>query len=307
MVLHHFRLIFLAISLTAVLLSPSMARAADKVKFSSPRPNATIPTQPTPTLEILIPERPANFSDGGATFAPPLAPSMNTTVRSGKAEDNDQDNWIFRDTKSAQGIQRALGVETYGADSSAAGQAESITVVEEYFVRQNKFQPQELTPENRNPLDRLESSFSSGGNAGKSHQGNDSFFSGNGSDSVGSPYGGDQRGFQNTINSANPATRSFYREMYKEQISPSKPVIPALSAPTPIEQPPASTVSRTRQLYNRAAYIESMTPKGPVSVFDQNLGQAQQPVVTEPDKSTIYSVPTPERRGGKTVLPTRPF
>ncbi|GEM_PF-2468328 len=306
MVLHRFRLVFPAISLIAVLLSPGVARAADKVKFSSPRPNAAIPTQPTPTLEVLIPEKPATFSDGSATFAPPVAPSMNTTVRSGKAADNDQDNWIFRDTQSAQGIQRALGVEAYGDDPSASGKSESVTVVEEYFIRQKKFQTQGLTPENRNPLDRLESSFSAGGNTGKSGLGDDSFFTGSGSDSVGSPYSGDQRGFQNTINSANLTTRSYYREMYKELISPSKPVLPALTAPTTLEQPSDSTVSRTRQLYNRAAYIESITPKGPASVFDQNLGQPQQPAGTELDKST-YTVPTPERRGGKTVLPTRPF
>lgn len=290
-----------------MVLSGGATVAADKVKFGSPKPNIGIQTQPVATLDGLIPEKSQNIGYANPNIPSPVAPSSTTAVRGNNADaNNDQDNWIFRDTQSARGIQRALGVEFYGEESLDTGQSESTTVVEEYFIRQSNYQNPQLTPNSTDPLDRLSSTDPSRGFEGGSGLGDRGFFAPNGSAPVGTLYGSDQGGFKNTLNSANPTTRSYYRELYKEQLAPSKPVIPALSSPiAPVQ--PASSASRTRELYDRAAFIDSMTPKGPVSVFDQNLQQkTPQSVVSEYDKSR-YAVPVPERRGGKTVFPTRPF
>ncbi len=289
-----------------MLLSENSAPAADKVKFGSPQPNTTIQTRPAATLEGLIPEKRDQFGSVNANAPTTTLPSTSTVVRSNSAGDNDdQDNWIFRDTQSARGIQRALGVEFYGDEPSKPGQSGSTTVVEDYFIRQSNYQAPQLTPNSTDPLDRLSSTAAPRGFSGTSSLGDSGFFAPTGAVPGGTLFGSDRGGFKNTLNSENPTTRSYYRDLYKEQISPSKPVIPALSPPIATEQP-ASSVSRTRQFYDRAAYIESLAPKGPASVFERNLEQAPQPAISQPEKS-IYQVPIPERRGGRTVLPTRPF
>lgn len=275
------------------------SRAAERVKFGSPKSTVEIQTQPLPSKENDIPQAGKNIGNVNAVLAPQVLPSRNSAVIRTQSEDEDQENWIFHDTRSAKGIQRALGVELYETETTEKDKRTPTTVIEEYFDRQSNSDGSQVAPNGLNAIDGLDSSLGDFGTVGFGNV----FSSGSERGDVIQSIGIGRSGFQKTLNSPNPSIRSYYRTLYKDQLSPGQTVVPALDAVNPLNQQGDQT--RTRQLYNRAAMIEAMAPKTPASVFENQQANLQAPAVTPRENRQEKQLI--ERRGGKFVVPSRPF
>lgn len=196
----------------AVMLGTAMA--GEKVRFGPSR-NINLPTQPVRSARETI-EMPAPASLGPISGGGPL-PAMAVGSSGGggtvvRQEDEDEKNWIFRDTSTANGIQKALGVETYSDEKPTVADRDSVTVIQEYFSRQ-KSQNAGIAPNSKNSSDL-------GGNSAlDGNLGNSSSFATGTAKSSGADigvsaniFGGSS--FENTLNSDNAAVRRYYRDLY---------------------------------------------------------------------------------------------
>jgi hypothetical protein len=270
--------------------------AAEKVKFGAQNSNPQITTQPLPAGATALPELKPQ-KDNVNAFVPEISQGASgPTIIQTKEVDDDQRNWIFRDTQSAKGIQRALGVEVYEPETGTqSGTSAPTSTIRNYFDRQNAAEAGAFSPDGASELEKL--------GLKALDFGPDKGIFGSADGSTLRPVSGiGQTGFQNTLQSANPSVRSYYRELYKNQIAPIQPVVPALDSVMRAEK---DTRSRTKQLLDQAALIESMTPKGPVSVF-QTQPSGGEPIVNQ-RRNRELDKPLIQRRGGKTVIPSRRF
>lgn len=240
------------------------------------------------------------------------APASGATpaVRIVRPVSEDQRNWIFRDARSAEGIQRALGVEGSTENVSSDPAPDSTAVIQQYFERQ------QMRPEGAGVGTGLGSALGQGG--GVSQPGH---VAGGTPGQVlpvgprsGQIFGEDT--FKATLNSGNHSVRQYFRNVYypQEGLTPvqtpsrSPLYLPTdtlkLNSPGGLPSASAEQDNSVADLAAKASLIQSLTPVSPsFGTPTTTPAPTRQPssVKTVNDGTLI------ERRNGLTEIPSRRF
>ena len=287
--------------------------AAEKVRFGAPG-ESTIQTRPERSLResLSVPEEGLNLNSATRTMPgmirPPAAAA--SAVRENRADDVDQRNWIFRDTRSVEGIQRAFGVESHQPATAGVADRDSISVIQDYFSRRAADKAARQKPSEL-PL------WGKPGTSRESTTGFETDLDGVGLSTPGNPtvrkaddlFG--QGTFRNTLNSDNLSIRRYYRDLYTtpssvEGTSPnplrSSSTIGGLAQVNAPKGAPSFT-----ELAEKAALLEALSEPSAKTI---NRGGATQNPAFDPFRP---SAPAPvinngsliERRNGRTEFPSR--
>lgn len=189
------------------------AAAGEKVRFGSLK-DLDVPTQPTRSMrETIEAESHVSINSAApASMSVPVAASGGSTVTRSRAGDEDERDWIFNDTSTAKGIQRALGVETFDEAAPTVADRDSVAVIQDYFSRQRS-QSAGVTPDGVSRPGMTSSSgtanpFGTSGILG----GNSGLTTGTGDNLSGKILGASN--FRETLNSDNAVVRRYYRSLY---------------------------------------------------------------------------------------------
>lgn len=298
------------------LLATLVSASAEKVRFG-PAQGAGVQTRPEQSIRDSIEVR----SDIRAGRAEPVPVSPTVTPSAGGAPSSPQSreaeaerqNWIFRDTRSAAGVRKALGVESGDPSLPTAPERDSVALIQEYFSREKARAagPAELLGSGGG-----QSGFATGGKAadtglvtgpgalsGAGNSRSDNLFS--------------DSSFRNTLNSENTTLRRYFRDLY---------VNPGVGAPTTRERgaavpdparsvaapPVGSAEDATRSpsfqdFANRAAFIDSLTPS---TALTPGISKPLEGNVQTPGSTTVPTVNNGklfERRNGVIEIPSRRF
>ncbi len=296
------------------LLLAAGATAGEKVRFGPPQ-GAQLQTRPERSLRESIELRPAVELNQPASARPMAMPAPAApTTGSARADDADQANWIFRDTRSAAGVRKALGVDAAERNLATAAERDSVVVIQEYFSRQKSQVAK--TPAGLNSRADPSGSGLLGNSGSAGFAPGTTSFTGAGDPKEGTVFG--ESSFRNTLNSENSSVRRYFRDLYANPNPTSGEINPAPSStgsgplgysnPKPATAAADSTRSPSFQdLANRAAFVDSLTPAatlspgfGPASpVIQPNPSKGDAPVV---NNGTLY-----ERRNGRIEIPSRRF
>jgi len=244
--------------------------------------------------------------------APAATPVATTTTRQSREDDADRQNWIFRDTQSAAGVRKALGVDSGEQELPTMTERDSVAVIQEYFSRE-KARSVSAPDAFSSRSDRTGfGAANSQGGLGQSPAAGGLVAPGN--QQSGNLFG--ESAFRNTLNSDNNVVRRYFRDLY---ISPGAGVPTATqSDPLPNQPPslagrasmPAIDVTRPpsfQDLANRAAFIDSLTP---ATTLSPQFGVPQinnPPVLNSQSAPTVNNGKLFERRNGVIEIPSRRF
>lgn len=282
--------------LPTLLAFTMQAAAADKIQFSTPdRSTSPAATQPIPTVEIDLPQsNPVQAGTPGPMNL--VVPPPTRTTTGPRVTDEEQRNWIFRDTQSEEGIRRALGIEVYVEEPLTGPKTvTSESVMRDYFNRQTP--TPRFTPDTGGVLNNLSPSVSGGGPVP-----NQSFGAGTVSTTTRPSPGIGNDTFSTTLNSSSAVIRNHYRQVYDQQLSPINQALPEIStagSPTPQQ-------SRFQNLYQQSQAIDSQinqANKDLSAINDPLAPRTPEPVPETPFKASDVL----EKRGGKILIPSRPF
>jgi hypothetical protein len=289
--------------------------AGEKVRFGPPQ-GAVLQTRPERSVRESIELRPASGLNQPSVAAIPMSGPAPVAVptRVSREDDADHENWIFRDTRSAAGVRKALGVDSAGPNLPAAAERDSVVVIQEYFTRQ-KAQAADLPTTLNSRADQSGSGLI--GNAGSAGLApGTTGFADTANQKAGTIFG--ESSFRNTLNSENSTVRRYFRDLYANPNSPGSEVNPASSqtANAPIALPgtkPTTTATDStrspsfQDLANRAAFIDSMTPAATLSPGLGPVSPVIQPNTSKQDAPTVNNGTLYERRNGRIEIPSRRF
>jgi hypothetical protein len=298
------------------LLLATSASAGEKVRFGTGAGGA-IQTQPQRSIRESITPRVASFNQTAPAAA--AAPVANPVVtRAVRPEDEDQRNWIFRDTRSAAGMQKALGVDTFEEQGATVAERDSVAVINDYFARQQ-------AQTTASPALGSAAAKSWGDLAGGPAAGGGLGASAIGGSSAGAPSGatsgslfGDSS-FRNSLNSDNQAVRNYFRELYTSPgltgsgLSSANPSRTASGTPNTrpgtVEQAPATPENQNfLDLVNRAALVDSLSTVPPGAPTLNAPQTVNQPAANGREVPTVNQGNLFERRSGGVIeIPARKF
>lgn len=286
------------------------AVAGEKVRFG-PVGDVDLPTRPERSFQDSISSGPRNSVRSGSPVpaAVPAPASVETVTRSTPA-DADERNWIFRDTRSSKGVQKALGVETYDGGENSIADRDSMTVIQDYFARQRSQTDGLAVGNASNPGlssakpgrdRRIQGPQYTGSSAALSVDRSEGIFSGG--------------GFQGTINSDDPTVRRYFRNLYTTPgsqdslISLGSPgtAVSKLARPT---NPIASEQKNFSDLANKAALVNSLSSQNDSpdnSAAGARSQLAVRPKPADPDLPVVNEGKLFEKRNGLIVFPARKF
>lgn len=298
------------------LLLAASAAAGEKVRFGTGAGGA-IQTQPQRSIrESITPQAAASFNQVSPAVSPvPVASPVVT--RAGRPEDEDQRNWIFRDTRSASGMQKALGVDTYEEQAPTMAERDSVAVINDYFSRQRaQTTASPALGSAANNWGDLAAGPAGGGALGAGA------ISGN---SSGTPGGANsatlfgESSFRNSLNSENQAVRNYFRELYtspgasgsglssanQSQADSSTPN----ARPATASQAPSATENQNfLDLFNRAALVDSLSTIPPGAPTLNAPAPVNQPGANSREVPTVNQGNLFERRSGGIIeIPARKF
>ncbi len=306
--------IFGVSSCAALILLTFSAGAGEKVRFA-PASAESFQTRPERSVRESIELRPALDLSPPPTAAVPMAapaPAAVSTRRS-REDQADQQNWIFRDVRSAGGVRKALGVDTAEANLPSANERDSVAVIQEYFSRQQSRTATGGAPQN--PLGELPGMGMSGNSGIGSFATGTTGFAETGGQKSGNLFG--ESSFRNTLNSENTAVRRYFRDLYANPNSPSLGFEASSSQSSgqpatfpgvvrPPAEPDATRPPSFQDLANRAALIDSLTPTATLSpqFGDPRLTP---PPPTRQDVPTVNNGNLFEKSNGRIEIPGRRF
>lgn len=291
------------------------ASGGEPIRFSKGSDSGRVATRPQRSArEALGLTENATFTLNQPA-APTVLPAAPATTRAALPVDEDQRNWIFQDTQSEAGRQRAFGIESEQDNPASVSARDSTTIIQEYFDRQrsgNANAGNPGAPFGNNLTPGAGQSLQPGGPA------NSNPFAMDASQELpraGRVFGQDT--FQTTLNAENLAVRRAFRNQYLSQgsMAPSSlnaPQQPAeASANLSLPGPPLAAgaipgqASPFSELAARASLIESLSPSSPSSSPATTL----QPPAARPPGSPpeVDDQPIFERRGGLIEIPGRKF
>jgi hypothetical protein len=138
--------------------------------------------------------------------------SAGTVSRRIPVEDEDQRTWIFRDSQTPEGIQRALGVESYEDAEPGMVERDSVAVIQEYFDRRRGRSVGDLTANGSSGgSGGAFSAMATPGGAGLPET--TGALGGMAARETGNKLYGEST-FVNTINSESPTLRRYFRDLY---------------------------------------------------------------------------------------------
>ena len=282
------------------------ASVGEKVRFGPPS-GALLQTQPERSAgEAISLQSTIGLDRPTAVAKPqPVAVTPAVTSRRSESEEQDQRNWIFRDTRNPAAMQKALGVDSYETAKPKVGEQDSVAVIQDYFSRQR-------SQATANPAGgKPSAAVSWGGQLGKT-PGTIGIGGVNTDASVGSASAMGEPLFRNTLNADNPSVRRYFRDLYASPNSPAAG--PAANSPAPLASgPQAETANRAtrspsfQDLANRAAFVNSLTPSAPLSPALNPPATAAQPTAQERSAATVNQGKLFERRNGVIEIPSRKF
>ncbi len=282
------------------------ASVGEKVRFGPPS-GALLQTQPERSAsETISLQSTVGLNQPNAVATPrPVAPTPAVPSRRTEAEDQDQRNWIFRDTRNPAAMQKALGVDTYESAKPKVGEQDSVAVIQDYFSRQRSQATDHPAGGKASPA------ASWGGQLGKT-PGTLGIGGVNADTSIGSASTLSDPLFRNTLNADNPSVRRYFRDLYASPNSPAAG--PAANSPAPLANGPqvetANSATRSpsfQDLANRAAFVNSLTPNAPLSTALNPSAPAAQPTVQDRSEATVNQGKLFERRNGLIEIPSRKF
>ncbi len=297
------------------LLVAASASAGEKVRFGTGAAGA-IQTQPQRSIrESITPQAAASFNQVSPVVAPvPVAsPTVSRAVR---PEDEDQRNWIFRDTRSASGMQKALGVDTYDEQTPTMAERDSVAVINDYFSRQRAQTAASpaLGSAAANNWGDLAAGPAGGGALGAGAISGISSGPSGGSSS-GTLFG--ESSFRNSLNSDNQAVRNYFRELYTSPgasgfgLGSANQAQAGSSTPNfrPATQTPPTTENQNLlDLANRAALVDSLSTIPPGAPTLNAPAPVNQPAANSREVPTVNQGNLFERRSGGIIeIPARKF
>ncbi|MBI1176178.1 hypothetical protein GC207_01925 [bacterium] len=294
------------------------AMAGEKVRFGPSR-NINLPTQPIRSARETI-EMPAPASLGQVSGGSGPLPAMAVGSSGGgstvvRKEDEDEKNWIFRDTSTANGIKKALGVETYSDEKPTMADRDSVAVIQEYFSRQ-KSKNAGIAPNSKNSSDL-------GGNSALDGTlGNSSSFATGTAKSSGADigisaniFGGSS--FENTLNSDNAAVRRYYRDLYTP--SSGNPTLQSPAGRASLATGPGSSIASGdsslsfSSLADKAAVVNSLSAAGADGgsrdprLTPNTVPQGAAAAAASGNLPTVNEGNLFEKRNGLIEIPSRKF
>ncbi len=282
------------------------ASVGEQVRFGPPS-GALLQTQPERSAgETISLQSTIGLNQPSAVATPrPVAATPAVTSRRTESEEQDQRNWIFRDTRNPAAMQKALGVDTFESAKPKAGEQDSVAVIQDYFSRQR------LQATDHPAGGKSSPAASWGGQFGKT-PGTIGIGGGNTDTSIGSASTLGEPLFRNTLNADNPGVRRYFRELYANPNSPAAG--PAASSTAPLASGPqveaASNATRSpsfQDLANRAAFVNSLTPGASLSPTLNPSAPVAQPTVQDRSAATVNQGKLFERRNGLIEIPSRKF
>lgn len=296
------------------LLLAASAAAGEKVRFGTGASGA-IQTQPQRSIrESITPQAAASFNQVSPAVSPvPVASPVVT--RAGRPEDEDQRNWIFRDTRSASGMQKALGVDTYEEQAPTMAERDSVAVINDYFSRQRaQTTASPALGSAANNWGDLAAGPAGGGALGAGA------ISGNSSSTPGGANSATLFGessFRNSLNSENQAVRNYFRELYTSPgasgfgLGSVNQAQAGSSTPNfrPATQTPPTTENQNLlDLANRAALVDSLSTISPGAPTLNAPAPVNQPGANSREVPTVNQGNLFERRSGGIIeIPARKF
>jgi len=289
--------------------------AGEKVRFGSGAGGA-IQTQPQRSIRESIPAQSAASFNQVSPAVSPVPVASPVVTRNVRPEDEAQRNWIFRDTRSAAGMQQALGVDTYGEPTPTMAARDSVAVINDYFSRQRAQSAGSpaLGSAAANNWGDL-----TGGPAGGGALGASAFSSSSSGASGGANSGtlfGDSS-FRNSLNSDNQAVRNYFRELYTAPgangfgLGSANQAQAGSSTPNfrPATQTPSITESQNLlELANRAALVDSLSTISPGAPTLNAPTAVNQPAANNREVPTVNQGTLFERRSGGIIeIPARKF
>jgi hypothetical protein len=296
------------------LLLAASASAGEKVRFGTGGGGA-IQTQPQRSIrESITPQAAASFNQVSPAVSPvPVASPVVT--RNVRPEDEDQRNWIFRDTRSAAGMQKALGVDTYEEQAPTMAERDSVAVINDYFSRQRaQTTASPALGSAANNWGDLAAGPAGGGALGIGAISGDSSRTSGGANS-GTLFG--ESSFRNSLNSDNQAVRNYFRELYTSPgasgfgLGSANQAQAGSSTPNfrPATQTPPTTENQNLlDLANRAALVDSLSTIPPGAPTLNAPAPVNQPGANSREVPTVNQGNLFERRSGGIIeIPARKF
>jgi hypothetical protein len=299
------------------LLLAASAPAGEKVRFGTGAGGA-IQTQPQRSIrESITPQAAASFNQVSPAVSPvPVASPVVT--RNVRPEDEDQRNWIFRDTRSAAGMQKALGVDTFDEQTPTVAERDSVAVINDYFSRQRA---QTTASPALGSAAASNWGNLSGGPAGSGGLGASAL----GGNSSGTPGGANsgtlfgESSFRNSLNSDNQAVRNYFRELYTSpgmtgaglgsaSQSPAGSSAPNARPSATAQTPPTTENQNLLDIFNRAALVDSLSTIPPGAPTLNAPAPVNQPGANSREVPTVNQGNLFERRSGGIIeIPARKF
>lgn len=299
------------------LLLVASAAAGEKVRFGTGAGDA-IQTQPQRSIRESIPRQAAASFNQLSPAVSPMPVASPVVTRNVRPEDEAQRNWIFRDTRSAAGMQQALGVDSYEGPTPTMAERDSVAEINDYFSRQRAQTAASpaLGSAAANNWGDLTGGPAGGGALGASA------FSGSSSGAAGGANSGTLFGdssFRNSLNSDNQAVRNYFRELYTAPgasgfgLNPANQLATGSSAPnarpgTTAPTPSASENQNLLDLFNRAALVDSLATIPPGAPTLNAPTAVNQPAANNREVPTVNQGNLFERRSGGIIdIPARRF
>lgn len=307
----------LALGLLAGALYPVFAADEEPIRFVEPGGQDALKTRPA--IESRTFE---NRSNGGSLSAPggiPGALPAPSTTRTVRREESDQNDWIFRNSRNPGDVRSALGVRDYSIGASANGDGgatgapgsfdtrpaspnQTVTSPNNSGASANAFDgPTTVGPDFTNPQNNpFNRTF---GNGTPDRGDSRSIFS------SGLGSGDDLRSRQRErirLQDGNVFNRSSFGSTGIQSVRQSAPETRAITPVNTFQGPAFTTPSAGLQ--SEPTGLRDLQPGLSLrndEILNRNRSRRQE--VEAADRAREAQLPRLETRGGRLVLPARPF